>query len=402
MVLSNKNLLRHPPFVIAVFLFAAAVLSSCHRKVDEEQADKPPPEQSGFSLSIPESRWQASKFCGDVTPATPEDPTPEHRFETDLLKEKLLGPGLKGWIHGAVPLYDQYVFTYRKEDPSDFMAFFKAQQFSLIPADQEIAKILASLKRHDQVVLKGQVFENGSPMVHLRVSGIEVVKKYSLATENSYQSDVTKLRDKNEFDVFGMVHAIVHSDKLGYAIMVENRDIILPVAIGPKHNSEAAKLYRGDIINVGISVVARKSGPPHFTTNGNRDSAMTIVDPILNCHGLDRTVEGTLVKFEKSPAISVDVYAVRVVDANGIGRNFTFFPASQDDATFSDVFMGISAKAKAAWDGGGGDASVIRNFREKARIRVVAKGRLNVVSLEQANAQIYINSLEDVVFDVQP
>jgi hypothetical protein len=138
-------------------------------------------------------------------------------------------------------------------------------------------------------------------------------------------------------------------------------------------------------------------------TDAAKEQAIEIVDPIINCHGTERTVEGFLVKFEKSPAISTDVYAVRVVDANGIARNYTFFPGTNDQNKFMDIFMGVSAKAKAAWDADPTEPQVIRNHRGKETIRVKAKGMINVVSTEQANAQVYLQSADDVtLFTEQP
>ncbi len=397
------------PYIILI-AFIALLNIGCERPFDKDDIGSPNPPpvnappvitERDFELSVSESQWSGSKYCGDVVPEKPEDPTPEYRFESSFISDKLTTTGLRGWIHGAVPRYDQYVFTYRKEDPEDFMAFFKAQQFSLVPASRAIAEQFAALNRHDEVTLKGAIFENGSPLVHIKVTSLEIVKPYKNATENAYSFDDRVISGLDEIDVFGMVHAIVHSEMLGWAVVLENKGYVIPVAVDPSNAETASKLYRGDIVNAKLSVVRRNSGPAHFMTKASTLPAIQVVDPMLNCHGLSRVVEGTLAKFDKSPAINTDVYAVRYVDSNGIGRNFTFFPAngvSEDE--FVNIFMAISAKAKAAWELSKKDALTIRNFREKASIRVKATGVLNVVSLEQANAQVYIRSADDVSFEV--
>lgn len=365
--------------------------------VDGGDTDGATPE---FSLSIPAEQREASKYCPAVRPPLPEDPTPPYRFEVAFLNEKLGGDGLTGWIHGAVPMYQQYIFTYRKES-GDFMDFFKAEQFSLVPTTPEVAATLASLKRHDKIRLKGVVFQNGSPIVHLKVSGIEIIKKYEGGTDNAYSFDVSKLQGQDRFEIFGQVHATAASPTLGQAIIVEHQDMMMPIAVDAKHDAVAAELYKGDIVNVSVKVVQHGRGPAHFVTDGEVENGIEVVDAMVNCHDLEKTVEGYLVKFDKSPAISTDVYAVRVVDANGIGRNYTFFPdvdMMADPDAFGRIFTEISAKAKATWDGLADEPTVVRNYRAKQRIKVTAKGKINVVSTEQANAQVYLKSANDITF----
>lgn len=385
-------------------IFLALVLTafgSCRNDTAEQDDRTRGPEERGFSLTVPAADRAASKYCPTEQPPLPEDPTPDYRFEKTLLNEKLGGEGLLGWMHGAVPSYQQYIFTYRKES-GDFMDFFKAEQFSLVPATPELAKAFAELKRHDKIRLKGSVFENGSPLTHIKVTSFEVVKPYAAPLTNPYTFDVAVLQGQETFEVFGQVHAIAKSDQLGYAIIVEHKDFMMPIAVDPKHADVAAKLYKGDIVNVAVKLVKHEHGPAHFVTDANVVAGIDIVDPLVNCHDLEKTVEGYLVKFDKSPAISTDVYAVRFVDANGIGRNFTFFPGvGMEDPAFGQIFVDVSAKAKAAWDSVEEEGKVVRNYRSKERIKVKAKGRINVVSLEQANAQVYLWSADDVTFTAE-
>ena len=66
-----------------------------------------------------------------------------------------------------------------------------------------------------------------------------------------------------------------------------------------------------------------------------------------------RTLEGYLVKFDRSPSIpNSDVYAVRIVDSNGIARNYTFFPGvspEKEPNRFGEIFMNVTAKAQEIW-----------------------------------------------------
>lgn len=388
--------------LLSIVLFITVLGCSQFRK---EKATPTPnsPKTDELNLSVEESNYSKSKYCGDVRPALGEDPTPPYTFDAKFIGDKLASSdGLVGWIHGAVPRYNQYLFTYRKEDPEDFMAFFKAEQFSLVGATPEIWKTFETLNRHDKVRLKGTVLDNRSPLKHLIISQIEVIKAYDKPTENTYSFDAAKLKGVTEFRVFGQVHAVVSSEAYGYAIVLEKDNFIMPIAVKSKHALVAKSLFKGDIVNVSVSVVAGKDGrPPHFQTDDSIPEAIVVVDPLINCHGTQRAVEGHLVKFDKSPAINRDVYAVRVVDGNGIGRNMTFFPdVAADDDAFGEIFMAISAKAKKAWADAAETPGVLRNYNEKKTIHVVANGKLNIVSTEQANAQVYLKSADDIEFKV--
>jgi hypothetical protein len=371
-------------------LIAFAGVSAC-----EDSASEPEP-----PLTIPQALWSASNYCGDTTPEIPENPVPAYRFEFELLDSKLTGEGLRGWIHGSVPNYGHFVFTYRKEDTSDPMAFFKSEQFSLIPATSEVADVLATLNRHDEVRLKGLVFQNASPLTHIRVSEVEVLERFALATENHYSFDPTPFAAEGTQPVFGMLHAMAVSPTFGQALIIEHKDFILPVSVPKALDSATANLYRGDILQVMVKAVRSPGRPLHLVLDAAAERPIQTVDSMLNCHNKEITVEGHLAKFEKSPAISTDVYAIRVVDSNGMARNCTLFPDTDDGEQFAELFFALAEKAKVAWEASTQEPRVVRNFRDKAKVKVSAKGRLNVVSSEQANAQIYIKSVDDLTLTV--
>lgn len=377
-----------------ITILSLLVIAPACRVEKNNDSEKTAP---GFSLTIPEADRVKSNYCGLETPATPENPTPSYRFEKEFIESKLAGEGLTGWMHGAVPMYNHYIFTYRLEDPDDFMAFFKAQQFTMIPMTPEAREILTTLKRHDKIRLKGSFFENGSPMPHLKITSIEIIKKFPEATDNAYTFDMEKLKGQKKLEVFGQIHAMVFSEKLGYGIAVEHGDTMLPIGVDPAHADVAAKLFRGDIVNVSLKVVETPHSPPHFMTDGEVPQAIKLVDPMLNCHGLDRTIEGFLIKFNKSPAIFSDTYGVRVVDANGIARNFTFFPGDHGDGMRA-LNKAISLKAKEAWDASSEEPAIVRNYFKKEGLMVKVAGRLNVESPDQANPQVYIYKIEDLTF----
>ena len=105
------------------------VLASCSQYLGD---DAPAPEDSDkrLALTVSPEAQQQSNFCKKNLEELPEDPTPPFRFEPGLINAKLATTGLNGWMHGVVKNFDHFVFTYRKEDPKDFMAFFKAEQLA--------------------------------------------------------------------------------------------------------------------------------------------------------------------------------------------------------------------------------------------------------------------------------
>jgi hypothetical protein len=357
----------------------------------------------GISFSESRENFARSQYCPKEKPALPVDPTPAYTFKRDLINQKLSSEkGLQGWLHGAVHAYKQYVFTYRNEDEADERAFFHFEEMNLVGANSAVWQQLKSLNRHDKVALKGRLLDNGSPIKHIIVEGLTVLKSYANPVENTYVINPDTYQFPERFEAFGQVHALAHSEELGYAVVLERQNFIMPIGISSKHEAFAKQLYKGDIINVAVRTVTKPGQPPHFVSDADRDNGLEIVDPLVNCHGQKREVVGHLVKFNKSPAINTDVYAVRVVDGNGIARNMTFFPSTDvesDTDGFVKLFKDISAKAANAWNAKAEiSATAVRNFYEKKAIKVKAKGMLNVVSTEQANAQVYLDTADNLEF----
>ncbi|MEI8025901.1 MAG: hypothetical protein WCI18_06110 [Pseudomonadota bacterium] len=377
----------------ARFLIASIVLilSACSKKEPHKNEAREPKEE--FLL-------ENSKFCElkEGSANRPYDPTPPFRFAKELISEKLREGGLKGWIHGAANSYSSYTFTYRSEDPKDEMAFFKSEQFSLIAGTPEVKEALKALNRHDKVSLHGAILENGSPLVHLKLDRLEILEKYPSALKNEYKFDPSPFIERGSFEILGQVHANVSSEGLGRALILDWKDLLIPIAVPTSLSSDTKDLIRGDIIKISVKVVTSPHSTKHFTLDDSAKQPLKVVDSMRQCHGQERVVEGYLVKFDQSPAIRTDIYAIRVEDLNGIARNFTLFPSSTDQEEFVRVFRAVSAKAKVAWTESAFPTLVIRNFSAKKGVRVKANGRINVVSSEQANAQIYLEAPENVTY----
>ena len=74
--------------LVSVSVVAASVGCGKFRKAKEPVRDivtKP----MGLNLSVDASDYSKSKYCGDVRPATAQDPTPPYTFEDKFISDKL-------------------------------------------------------------------------------------------------------------------------------------------------------------------------------------------------------------------------------------------------------------------------------------------------------------------------
>ncbi len=127
-----------------------------------------------------------------------------------------------------------------------------------------------------------------------------------------------------------------------------------------------------------------------------------------DCHGSSTELTGLLTRFEKSPQINRNIYAIKIVDENGVERNFTLFPnidfndpTTNPNDRFRKLFMEISSKVEKAWNSKIDSISQSRNHSFNANIIIRAKGIMNVVSKTQANPQIYISDADDIEIEIK-
>ena len=353
-------------------------------------------DSSAKNLSAEKKRIIDSKFCPeDKNPKSPE-PMPVF-FSEKLLMDKLQGEGLVGWVHGSSKRMEYYVFTYRSEDPQDPMAFFKAEEFSLVAYDPKVRDVLTKLRRHDKIRLKGSLIQNRSPLRHIYVDKMAVIEPAKPAEPYIPKTTLNLQNGQVEY-LFVKVHTTILDGK---ALVVEYGDLVLPVFVPEALNHLTADLFRNDKIMVSVRAVKSHRRPLHLYLNGRSASPLVKVDSMRSCHNFSTQLRGSLARFEKSPQINRIVYAVKVRDPNGIVRNFTLFPDVDNrlpnaDKRFRELFQAISNKVHAFW-GKHKDSSVQdRNHKFNPRLQLAVSGRLVVISKTQANPQIYIKSPDDI------
>jgi hypothetical protein len=308
-------------------------------------------------------------------------------FAVDFAKieKDLTGDGLVGWIHGSVPSQNIFVFTYRSPDN-----FFDYVQMSLISENPEMIKTLATYARHDKVKIKGSFFDTGSPQRHIAVESIEMVKKFTSGYPSDSYDRLGKIPDDltNLTTARFLVHAIVEE---GQILVVEYKDAVLPIFV--KNGTLTKDLARNDIVELNFRIQKNPNQPVHLRINEAVPNAVKVVQSIRALDQKTGFIEGALVLFPKSPEISIDVFAVEELLADGLKRQYTI--VNFDSA---DLFEKARAKLHARWDQFPGEYMNGRNKLISKRIRVRVSGVFNNPTSQQANPQILFTSLDDIQF----
>lgn len=304
-------------------------------------------------------------------------------LEPDALAQELKTTGLLGRIHGVAAPLNLAVLAI--EEPGNF---FSRQQFSLIPADEEVSATLNQLHRHDFVCLQGRPIANASPQAHLKIDAIEVLETWpGLSDRPDYEYTAAfpaDLEDQTQF--VGKVHAVEADGKI---LVMEYQDGVLPVFVESPTDA-IANLYRGDIVELAYTIQRNPGQPTHLQLDSNATEPINILDSILSWHQKPHTLSGHLVKFPQSPQLKFDVYAI-AVETQGIERTFTL-------VNFTDMaaFEAIREKLAQIWDAQAETAVTGRNALVNPEITLEATGIGNVMSPAQANPQILLSGVENI------
>ncbi len=298
------------------------------------------------------------------------------------LNALLEGEGLLGWMHGSVPEMGLFVFTYRHPDD-----FFRYADFPCIPATPEVAKDLAARSRHDKVRMFGKIELKG-PQRHIVVQRVELSKAWEpTVTAPPYEHDSTLPPQLlSGTTLVGRVHAM---DANGRVLVVELGDLVVPILVD---SPELAKdLFRNYKIRLHYTVATSPNRPAHLRLDTSHATPIEVIDRIVAGHGQPIELEGELVLFPKSPQLTLDIWALRIVDADRVEREYTL-------VNFEDAkeFEAIRAKLAQGWAASNATPISVRNKLLKPGVRVHAKGILNVISPSQANPQILLDSANSV------
>lgn len=303
-------------------------------------------------------------------------------LEVSQLSRELKSTGLIGRIHGAASTAQLFVMSVR--EPGNF---FSHREFSLVPGDEATKATLSQVNRHDSICIQGDFLENPSPQKHVWVTSAEVLESWpGLDDLPPYERSAgipAELATQTQF--VGKVHAIGEDGKV---LVVEYKDGVMPVFVEATEYTQG--LYRGDIVRLSYALQERPQEPTHLKLDLNVAQPVEVLDAIASWHQQEKTLSGKLVKFPQSPQLRFDVYAIEV-ETQGIKRTFTLLNFEDMDA-----FTQIREQLAALWDSHVTTAVSGRNMLINPDVIVEASGSINVVSTEQANPQILLDSAEDI------
>jgi hypothetical protein len=293
------------------------------------------------------------------------------------------GSGAVGEIHGAYHALDIYVLTYR--NPKDFFDFIEV---SLISRNAEISSLLAGLRRHDRVRIKGDLLDNPSPQPHVELSGLEVVKRYEptpAIPAYAHSADIpADLRGKDS--ALFLVHNVGAG---GQILVVEYKDVVLPIPV--RRPELTRNLARNDVVRLSYEIRAEPDKPVHLRLQEDGPQPVEVVDSVMALHLKPAVVEGPLVLFPKSPQVAFNVFAVLQELPGGLRRQYTL-ANFESEKTFEE----IRRKLQLAWDERDSAAVSGRNKLISTKVRVRATGKFNATNPNQANVQIVLDGPNSV------
>ena len=303
-------------------------------------------------------------------------------LEMTQLAQELNQTGLIGRIHGAAAESQMFIMSVR--EPNNF---FSHREFSLIPQDKETIKTLKQSNRHDLVCVRGEIIANPSPQAHIIASSVRVLEAWQQPEGiEPYQRQTDIPQElKTQTNFIGKVHAI---GEAGQILVVGYKDRVIPVFVSDTNYTQG--LYRGDIIKLSYQIQDIPRQPIHLQLDDTVEKPIEVLDAIASWNGKPQTLKGKLVKFPRSPQLKFDVYAMEV-DTQNIKRYFTLINF-QDMAEFDK----IRQKLGKIWDENQATAIAGRNMLINPEVAIEAKGIGNIISTEQANPQILLETAEDV------
>lgn len=301
-------------------------------------------------------------------------------LELTSLSEELNNTGLIGRIHGAASESQMFVISVR--EPNNF---FSHREFSLLAREPETLEVLSQTNRHDLVCVQGKFLANPSPQQHIAIKNFQVLEPWAQPEGFApYQRQViSELSEQGS--LVGKVHAIAAQGKI---LVVEYQDNVFPIYVTATEYTQ--DLYRGDIIKLAYNLQGEPQKPTHLKLDTMVDEPLEVLDAIALRQNQAQTLTGKLVKFPQSPQLKFDVYAM-AVETKGIERFFTLVNFEN-----IDEFQKIRNKLADIWDANVATAVSGRNMLINPEVTIQATGLISIISPEQANPQILLDSAERV------
>lgn len=327
-----------------------------------------------FSFQLLASETRCAQAYANNTMSYPE------------LDRCLSAEGVMLEVHGIVPMSSMFVVTFR--NPQNF---FQSVHLSLIGLSQQTRTFIQSLRRHDVVLVKGYINDLiDSPQVHIMAEVIELLER-NPDSPNSGEYTYEALPEEilKGTSLVGKVHAIYAEGKV---LVVEYKDLVIPVFVEAQYTQATKDLFRGDIITLEYVIQQGPRRPVHLNFNPARGTnALQVKRSVVAAHGTPVKMTGKLLMFPKSPMVKFPVFAIDVDMGDGV-----YLPHTIISFTDPELFRQARELLQAAWDR---HPTTVRNFRNKFindALSVEVKGTYNMIDAGQANPQIIIESLSAI------
>lgn len=304
------------------------------------------------------------------------------------IEKQLQTEGLTGLVHGADHERGLYVFAYHL--PGDFFARYN---LSLTTKNAELRKLLLTLSRNDRIFVKGKFGGQETPQPHIVASELQVLKKNDNAINapaGSWQKEVKLpegLADKTEIVV--QVHAVAGD---GQVLVVEYRDAIIPLVVGPAQARWTRDLYRGDVIRIRFAIQDSPGRPTHLVLQPmSEEKPFDMLQRLVERHNKTMMFVGRLVLFPKSPTISRDIWAIEEQLAEGLNRYLTLVNFTETNGQLEE-WDKIDKKLRSLWDDNKGSVFQGRNKYINLAVTIKVTGNVTVFDANQANAQVHLTA----------
>ena len=327
-----------------------------------------------IAVIVPKVLSSTSDICS-YNPAAYEG------LDITSLSKELTSTGLVGRIHGAASDTQMFVMAVREPDN-----FFSHREFSLIPQSEADRNTLDKLNRHDLVCVRGDIIANPSPQKHIALDEVKVIEPWAQPKGFApYERTGIPKELEEQTSLTGKVHAIGEDGKI---LVVGYKNAVLPIYVSATEYTQG--LYRGDIVKLAYQIQQYPQKPVHLQLNTTVEQPIKVLDAIASWNGQSKTLTGSLVKFPQSPQLKFDVYAMEV-DTQGIKRYFTLI-------NFENMaeFENIRQKLAKIWNNNEATAVSGRNMLINPHVTIEATGIANIISPEQANPQILLDSAEQI------
>lgn len=316
----------------------------------------------------------------------PSAVTAEGSFDLEALDACFKNEGVLLEVHGIVPMSSLFVVTFR--DPQNF---FSSVNMSLLGSNSETRAMIKTLKRHDVIKVKGKFDSNiQSPQKHIRAASITLISSSTGAQHSSeypYESMPTELLEMSS--LIGKIHAI-HGE--GRILVIEYKDSVVPVFVEDQWLSLTRSLYRGDKIQLNYVIQEEPVKPVHLNFDPSVTKPLVVMRSVVAEHGLLRTYTGKLIRFPESPMVKFPVFAIDVDLGDGVKLPHTVL-----SFTNFELFTKIRKIFQDVWDRHPLTSRRYRNKYVNDAITVTVSGTYNMVDPIQANPQLVVERLEDIV-----